>query len=143
MGALRLGAHTQYVVTLGLVPLTMLLFAQVSLVSPIANAVAIPLVSFVVTPLALAGSMAPAPLSAALLELAHFAVEALARLAMAGAPARWRCGARRRRRRGCSASPARDLVDAGAARMAASLDRGGGVVAAAGRRCRRIRRTAR
>jgi competence protein ComEC len=30
---LLLGAHTQYVVTLGLVPLTMLLFAQVSLVS--------------------------------------------------------------------------------------------------------------
>ncbi|WLI91033.1 DNA internalization-related competence protein ComEC/Rec2 [Massilia sp. R2A-15] len=76
--ALRLGAHTQYVVTLGLVPLTMLLFAQVSLASPIANAVAIPLVSFVVTPLALAGSMAPAPLSGALLALAHFAVEGLA-----------------------------------------------------------------
>jgi competence protein ComEC len=76
--ALRLGAHTQYVVTLGLVPLTMLLFAQVSLVSPLANAVAIPLVSFVVTPLALAGSMLPAPLSGALLGVAHMAVEALA-----------------------------------------------------------------
>lgn len=76
--ALRLGAHTQYVVTLGLVPLTMLLFAQVSVVSPIANAVAIPLVSFVVTPLALAGSMLPAPLSGVLLGVAHTAVEALA-----------------------------------------------------------------
>ena len=75
---LRLGAHTQYVVTLGLVPLTMLLFAQVSLVSPIANAVAIPLVSFVVTPLALAGSMLPSPLSDILLGVAHMAVEALA-----------------------------------------------------------------
>ena len=75
---LRLGAHTQYVVTLGLVPLTMLLFAQVSLVSPIANAVAIPLVSFVVTPLALAGSMLPSPLSGTLLGVAHMAVEALA-----------------------------------------------------------------
>jgi competence protein ComEC len=32
-------------VTLGLVPLTMLLFGQVSLVSPLANALAIPLVS--------------------------------------------------------------------------------------------------
>jgi competence protein ComEC len=75
---LRLGAHTQYVVTLGLVPLTMLLFAQVSIASPIANAVAIPLVSFIVTPLALAGSMLPSPLSDVLLGLAHMAVEALA-----------------------------------------------------------------
>jgi competence protein ComEC len=79
-GALRLAARTQYAVTLGLVPLTMLLFAQVSLVSPLANAVAIPLVSFVVTPLALAGSLVPAPLSALLLGVAHFAVEALATL---------------------------------------------------------------
>jgi competence protein ComEC len=76
--ALKLGAHTQYVVTLGLVPLTMLLFAQVSLVSPIANAVAIPLVSFVVTPLALAGAMLPAPVSNLLLGAAHFFVEVLA-----------------------------------------------------------------
>jgi competence protein ComEC len=74
----RLGAHTQYVVTLGLVPLTMLLFSQVSLVSPIANAVAIPLVSFVVTPVALLGSILPAPLSGVVLGFAHGAVEALA-----------------------------------------------------------------
>jgi competence protein ComEC len=40
--ALALGARTQYAVTLGLAPLTLLLFSQVSLVSPIANAVAIP-----------------------------------------------------------------------------------------------------
>jgi competence protein ComEC len=79
-GTLRLAAHTQYVVTVGLVPLTMLLFAQVSLVSPIANAFAIPLVSFVVTPLALAGSMLPAPLSDLLLGGAHLVVEGLALL---------------------------------------------------------------
>ena len=76
--AVKLGAHTQYVVTLGLVPLTMLLFAQVSLVSPIANALSIPLVSFVVTPLALAGAMLPAPVSNVLLGVAHFAIDALA-----------------------------------------------------------------
>ncbi|MDB5756052.1 MAG: internalization-related competence protein ComEC/Rec2, partial [Massilia sp.] len=75
----RLGAHTQYAVTLGLVPLTMLLFSQVSIVSPIANAIAIPLVSFVVTPLALAGSMLPSPLAGIVLGLAHLAVEGLAR----------------------------------------------------------------
>ncbi len=75
---LRLAVRTQYVVTLGLVPLTMLLFAQVSLVSPLANAIAIPLVSFVVTPLSLAGSMAPGVLSPLLLGIAHAAIQGLA-----------------------------------------------------------------
>ena len=78
-GALRLAAHTQYAVTLGLVPLTLLLFSQVSLVSPLANAVAIPVVSLVVTPLALAGALLPAPLAARCCGLAHLAVELLAR----------------------------------------------------------------
>jgi competence protein ComEC len=76
--ALRLGVRTQYAVTLGLVPFTMLLFGQVSLASPVANALAIPLISFVVTPLALLGSMLPAPLSTMLLWLAHLVIEALA-----------------------------------------------------------------
>jgi len=75
---LALAGRTQWSVTLGLVPLTMLLFGQVSLVSPLANAVAIPLVSFVVTPLALLGSLLPAPLSGWLLVAAHAAVEGLA-----------------------------------------------------------------
>lgn len=73
-------ARTQYAVTVGLVPLTLLLFGQISLVSPLANAVAIPLVSFAVTPLALAGSVAPAPLSAWLLLAAHWLVAQLALL---------------------------------------------------------------
>ena len=55
----------------------MLLFGQISLVSPIANAIAIPLVSFFVAPLALVGSVAPAPLGAWVLEAAHFLVEQL------------------------------------------------------------------
>ena len=75
---LALSARTQYAVTLGLVPLTMLLFSQVSLASPLANALAIPVISLVVTPLALAGSMLPAPVSTMLLHLAHGAVAALA-----------------------------------------------------------------
>lgn len=79
-GALRTAALTQYAVTLGLVPVTLLLFAQVSLIGPLANALAIPVVSFVVTPLALAGSLLPAPLSTPVLLLAHLAVEALAGL---------------------------------------------------------------
>jgi competence protein ComEC len=79
-GALREGLRTQYAVTVGLVPLTMLLFAQVSLVSPIANAIAIPLVSFIVTPLALLGAVLPAPLSSTVLGAAHWCVAMLAQL---------------------------------------------------------------
>lgn len=78
--AVALGAHTQYVVTAGLVPLTMLLFSQVSLVSPVANALAIPVISLVVTPLSLAGSLLPAPLSDWLLLLAHAIVQMLAQV---------------------------------------------------------------
>lgn len=71
---------TQYAVTLGLVPLTILLFGQTSLVSPLANAIAIPLISFLVTPLALLGSVLPAPLSAWCLLFAHFLVAELAQV---------------------------------------------------------------
>jgi competence protein ComEC len=77
-GTLALAARTQYAVTLGLVPLTLLLFSQVSLVGPIANAFAIPVVSFVVTPLALLGSMLPAPLDGPVLWCAHLVLEWLA-----------------------------------------------------------------
>ena len=76
--ALKTATRTQYAVTLGLVPMTMLLFGQVSLLSPIANAVAIPLVSLIVTPLALLGSVLPAPLSVWVLTCAHWIVEWLA-----------------------------------------------------------------
>lgn len=86
---LRAAAHTQYVVTLALAPLTMLLFAQVSLASPLANAVAIPLVSFVVTPLALLGSFAPAPVSTGLLLAAHGVVQAMAWLLEHLSSMRW------------------------------------------------------
>ena len=78
--ALALGAHTQYVVTVGLVPLTMLLFSQVSLVSPVANALAIPLISLLVTPLSLLGSMLSAPLCDWVLMLAHVLVQMLAQV---------------------------------------------------------------
>ena len=78
--ALKNAGLTQYAVTLGLVPFTVLLFGQASLVSPVANAVAIPLVSFLVTPLALAGSVLPAPLSGWCLGFAHFLIEEMAQL---------------------------------------------------------------
>lgn len=69
--AFKTGAHAQYIVTVGLVPLTLLLFGQYSLVSPIANAVAIPLVGFVITPLALLGSLMPAMLAKWVLLVPH------------------------------------------------------------------------
>ena len=62
-------AKVQWAVTVGLVPLLLVLFGQVSIVSPLANAVAIPVVSFVITPLALAGALLPFD---ALLQLAEW-----------------------------------------------------------------------
>ncbi len=56
---LREAALTQWAVTLGLTPLLLVLFQQVSVVSPFANAFAIPLVSLVVVPLALLGAVVP------------------------------------------------------------------------------------
>jgi competence protein ComEC len=63
----------QWVVTLALTPLTLLLFGQVSLVGFAANLLAIPWVTLVVTPLALAGV-----LWAPLWSLAAWAVQPLA-----------------------------------------------------------------
>jgi competence protein ComEC len=50
---------TQLAVTLGLLPLTLALFQEVSIISPIANAVAIPVVSWVVVPITLLGAVLP------------------------------------------------------------------------------------
>ncbi len=76
IGSGRLGpAHwlvewgrAQWAVTLGMLPALLALFQQFSLVSPLANAVAIPVVSFIITPLALAGTL---PFLDPLLSLSH------------------------------------------------------------------------
>ena len=75
--SVRVAAATQWAVTVGLVPLTMLLFSQISLVSPFANAIAIPVVSLLVTPLALLGSILPASLATPVLHSAHWLLAAL------------------------------------------------------------------
>ena len=75
---LKSATRTQYVVTVGLVPLTMLLFGQFSIIGPVANAVAIPLISFLVTPLSLVGSVLPDPLIGWVLGTAHALVSWLA-----------------------------------------------------------------
>ena len=49
----------QIAVTLALMPPLLAMFQQVSIVSPLANAVAIPVVSLVVVPLALIGVVLP------------------------------------------------------------------------------------
>ena len=56
---LREALRTQCVATLGLAPLTLVCFQQLSLVGFFANLVAIPLVTLVVTPLALLGALVP------------------------------------------------------------------------------------
>lgn len=55
----RAWARVQWAVTLGLIPPLLAMFQQVSIVSPLANAVAIPVVSFIVVPLTLAGMLLP------------------------------------------------------------------------------------
>lgn len=56
---LKTAFQTQWAVTLGMLPLLLVMFNQDSFISPVANAFAIPLISFVVTPLALLGSFVP------------------------------------------------------------------------------------
>lgn len=62
--ALHRWGGAQWAVTLGTLPVLLLLFQQFSLVSPLANALAIPVVSFLITPLALLFALLPwAPLA--------------------------------------------------------------------------------
>ncbi len=76
--ALREACRVQAVVTVALLPFTLYWFYQVSLVSPFANAFAIPLVSYVVTPFAIAGALLPEFIGRWLLLSAHAAMEYLA-----------------------------------------------------------------
>ncbi|WP_334108298.1 DNA internalization-related competence protein ComEC/Rec2 [Methylobacillus sp.] len=69
---LRDAVATQWAVTIGLMPVLLMLFGQVSLISPLANAFAIPLVSLVIVPLTLLGSFLPLD---SLLWLAHWIMQ--------------------------------------------------------------------
>jgi competence protein ComEC len=55
----REALRAQTAITLGLIPLMLVLFQQISIVSPLANAVAIPVVTFIVVPLTLASIVVP------------------------------------------------------------------------------------
>ncbi|MBE2260619.1 MAG: DNA internalization-related competence protein ComEC/Rec2 [Rhodobacteraceae bacterium] len=73
-GLLARWGATQWAVTIGTLPLLLLLFQQFSLVSPLANAVAIPVVSFLITPLALLFAIFAWP---PLLQLDHWLLSGL------------------------------------------------------------------
>jgi len=66
---LQVSAKAQWAVTIGLLPALILMFGQFSLISPVANAIAIPIVSFIVVPFSILGSVLPID---AILLLAHF-----------------------------------------------------------------------
>jgi competence protein ComEC len=96
-GRLHAAFLEQLAVTVVMLPMLVALFQQVSLVSPLANAFAIPLVSLAVVPLAIAGAFLPLPwlldLAHALLQAVMVALEWLAALPAAvlesHAPAPW------------------------------------------------------
>jgi competence protein ComEC len=75
--------RVQWAVTLGLAPLLVAQFQQISIISPLANALAIPLVSLAVVPLTLIGIVMPGRF---VLELAH------ALMAVCGSALEWLSG---------------------------------------------------
>ena len=78
--ALRDAFTSQWAATVGLAPLVIVLFSTLSLIGPAANAVAIPWVSFIVTPLAVvAALLAPVsePVCGVLLQLNLWLIEQL------------------------------------------------------------------
>ncbi len=87
--ALREACRVQAVVTIALLPLTLYWFYQVSIVSPLANAIAIPVVSYIVTPLAIAGALLPEFIGKWLLIPAHATMDYLAIMLAWMASWRW------------------------------------------------------
>lgn len=72
----RAAWRVQLAISVGLLPPLVLFFHAVPVLSPVANALAVPLLSFVVTPLTLAAVLLPV---GALLQLAHAVIAALMR----------------------------------------------------------------
>ncbi|HYP79454.1 MAG TPA: ComEC/Rec2 family competence protein, partial [Steroidobacteraceae bacterium] len=86
-GSLRTAARVQWVVTVALLPVTILIFGSFSLIGPVVNAVAIPVFSFaLVPPLLVATVLYLCPGSMAL-HLADLLVDLAAWLATVGWPA--------------------------------------------------------
>ncbi|HKB53629.1 MAG TPA: DNA internalization-related competence protein ComEC/Rec2, partial [Ramlibacter sp.] len=83
--AVLAGLHEQWIVTVALTPLTLLLFGQASVVGLVANALAIPWVTLVITPLAIAGVLVKPlwTIAAMAVELLHWFLQWLAALPFA------------------------------------------------------------
>lgn len=77
--ALGKAARAQYAVTLGMIPLSLAWFGAVPVLGPLANAIAIPLMTMVVTPLALVSLILPMSLAGWALAMAHGVLVWLAR----------------------------------------------------------------
>ena len=75
--SIREAIRVQAVVTIALIPFTLYWFYQISLVSPLANAIAIPVVSFLVTPCAMLGAFLPFFIGDLFLWLSHFIFQGL------------------------------------------------------------------
>lgn len=80
----QVAIHTQWVITLAFVPVLVMFFNQLSFVSPVANALAIPMVSLAIVPLAIAGAILPfdflLQLAAAIWEICAHALQWLRQL---------------------------------------------------------------
>ncbi len=72
LSAFKTALHTQWAITLGLLPLLIVMFGQASIISPVANAFAIPVIGLVVVPLSILGSIVPLDF---ILHTAHFVLE--------------------------------------------------------------------
>ncbi len=81
--------RVQAVVTIALIPLTLYWFYQISIISPIANAIAIPVISFLVTPFAILGTFLPWYLGDFFLWIAHYVFELLMYLIVPLANFKW------------------------------------------------------
>ncbi|MES2579903.1 MAG: DNA internalization-related competence protein ComEC/Rec2 [Pseudomonadota bacterium] len=64
--------RTQWAITLGLLPLLIAMFGQASIISPLANALAIPVISLAVVPLSIVGSLLPIDF---VLQAAHWVLD--------------------------------------------------------------------
>ncbi len=65
---LQEAARSQWAITIGLLPLLVAMFGQTSIVSPVANALAIPVISLLVVPVSILGALLPFDF---LLQLSH------------------------------------------------------------------------
>ncbi len=155
-GTIASFSRVQWAVTIGLIPVLLVAFGNLSLVAPVANVLAIPAFTLLIVPSTLVGTLAAMihpSLGAPLLELPALLLDAGLAIVWNGwRSSRWRCGMRRSRLlpvlsragRGCAvADVAGDLAVATDGRIAvladdvlSRADAGARHIRADGARCR-------